>query len=216
MLPGDDDRRGVPLKQTAYDYMKRKIVDGKWAGGRFLSERELQEELGMSKTPIRSALDKLEANGLITLHPKQGAVVAELPLRKIFEIYELRKALETYAARELTGRMDAKFFRDLDANLELQQLAAAREDITEYVRLDRSFHARIVAGLGNEAYDETMERIQDRFIMSLRTTFYRETSRLVSSLEEHRRIRDALAGADAAAAARLVEQHLDYVMQIMA
>lgn len=208
-------RQGKPLKQIAYDYMKGKIVDGEWTGGRFISERELQETLGMSKTPIRSALERLESNGLVALHPNQGAVIAELPLRAVFEIYELRKALETYAAREITGKMDAGFFRELDDILERQRLALGEADIAEYVRQDRSFHARIVAGLDNAEYAEAMTRIQDRFILAVRVTFYKNKERLVSSFAEHRLIRDALQGNDPERAAALLTAHIEHVARVM-
>ena len=79
-MNGEDGggRRAKPLKQIAYEAIKEKIVSGEWESGRFISERELQAELGMSKTPIRSALDRLESTGLVVLHPNRGAVIAEL------------------------------------------------------------------------------------------------------------------------------------------
>lgn len=208
-------QQGKPLKQIAYEYIKDKIVSGEWTGGRFISERELQKELGMSKTPIRSALDRLESTGLVVLHPNQGAVIAELPLGTIFEIYELRKALETYAARQIAGKMDAGFFRELDDILERQREAVGRRDIAEYVRQDRAFHARIVAGLDNAEYTEANARIQDRFILAVRATFYKNMERLYGSFEEHLQIRDALAGDDPEHAAQLLAKHIDHVAQVM-
>jgi len=210
-----DGLRGKPLRQIAYEYMKEKIVSGEWTGGRFISERELQEELGMSKTPIRSALDRLESTGLIVLHPNQGAVVAETTMRTIFEIYELRKALETYAAREIAGKMDAGFFREMDAILERQREAVEREDIAEYVRQDRAFHAHIVAGLGNREYMEAIARIQDRFILAVRATFDKNKERLHGSFAEHLLIREALAADEPDRAAQLLARHIDHVAQVM-
>jgi len=204
-----------PLRQIAYEYIKEKIVSGEWPGGRFISERELQAELGMSKTPIRSALDRLESTGLVVLHPNQGAEIAELAPRTIFEIYELRKALETYAAREIAGKMDARFFRGMDDILERQKRAVDRTDIAEYVRQDRAFHAQIVAGLGNREYLEANERIQDRFILAVRATFYKNEGRLYSSFAEHVQIRRALEGDDPEHAVRLLAKHIDHVAQVL-
>ncbi|PYI54311.1 GntR family transcriptional regulator [Paenibacillus flagellatus] len=203
------------LKEKAFETIKTNIVDGVWEGGTFLSEKALSELLQMSKTPIRSALDRLEMMGLVKLSPNQGVIVQEVSLKKILEIYELRLALETFAARRLTGKLDQRFFDRLDDNLERQARAIEREDIAEYVNWDREFHETIVAALDNEEYTEAMSRLQDKFVMVVRTTFMKNKSRLWSSREEHLRIRDALAGDDAPLAERLVASHIEYVKTIM-
>ena len=206
---------GMTLRESAFRQIKQRIVDGEWEGGTFLSEKSLSELLQMSKTPIRSALDRLEMMGLVRLTPNQGFVVQEISLKKIMDIYELRLALESYAASILTGRMDAAFFDILDANLELQADAVKREDIVSYVQLDRQFHEAIIAGMRNEEYAEVMSLIQDKFLIAVRTTFYKNKQRLWGSMDEHKQIRDALAGEDSAAAAQLVRAHIEYVKQIM-
>ncbi|MBM7568348.1 GntR family transcriptional regulator [Paenibacillus sacheonensis] len=205
----------MTLRETAFQVMKQHIVNGEWPGGMFLSEKYLSELLGMSKTPIRSAFDRLEMMGLVKLSPKQGVFVQELSLKKILEFYELRMSLETYAVRKLTGRMDAEFFRRLDENIELQGEAIRQDDISRYVGLDREFHAMIVGGLDNEEYMEVMSRIQDKFLLVVRMTFVKNKRRLIGSIDEHRQIRDALAGQDAALSARLIEAHIEYVKKIM-
>src|SRR5690242_8654838 len=92
--------REKTLKDIAYDQIKQRIVSGEWTGGTFLTEKFLSDLLQMSKTPIRSALDRLEMNGLVKLSPKQGIIVQEVSLKKVLEIYELRLSLETFAARQ--------------------------------------------------------------------------------------------------------------------
>ncbi|REE56278.1 GntR family transcriptional regulator [Paenibacillus taihuensis] len=211
----DSMQEGKTMRETAFDVMKRNIISGEWPGGMFLSEKFLSELLGMSKTPIRSALDRLEMMGLVKLSPKQGIIVQEVSLKKILEIYELRLSLETYAVRKLTGKMDDAFFRRLDENMALQAEAIERMDITRYVELDGQFHEMIVDGLDNEEYAEVMKRIQDKFMLVVRTTFARNPSRLKGSLEEHWQIRHALAGQDVELSMRLIEQHIEYVKVIM-
>ncbi|MDI4648397.1 GntR family transcriptional regulator [Cohnella hashimotonis] len=206
---------GTTLRDEAFRKIKERIVQGEWGGGTFLSERRLSETLQMSKTPIRSALDRLEMMGLVKLMPNQGFVVQEISLRKIMDIYELRLSLETFAVGRLTGNMDRAFFGRLDENLDKQTEAAEREDIVGYVELDRQFHEAIIAGLANEEYADAMSRIQDKFLMAVRTTFYKNKSRLWGSLEEHREIRDALAGNDPSRSERLIRDHIEFVKQIM-
>ncbi|MFD2330500.1 GntR family transcriptional regulator [Cohnella sp. GCM10020058] len=206
---------GTTLRDEAFRQIKERIVQGEWGGGTFLSERRLSETLQMSKTPIRSALDRLEMMGLVRLMPNQGFVVQEISLRKIMDIYELRLSLETFAVGRLTGNMDRAFFGRLDENLDKQAEAAEREDIVGYVELDRQFHEAIIAGLANEEYADAMSRIQDKFLMAVRTTFYKNKSRLWGSLAEHRKIRDALAGDDPSLTERLIRDHIEFVKQIM-
>jgi len=203
------------LKEKAFETIKANIVSGVWEGGTFLSEKALSELLQMSKTPIRSALDRLEMMGLVKLSPNQGVIVQEVSLKKILDIYQLRLALETFAVRQLTGKLDRRFFDRLDGNLERQARAVEREDIVEYVNLDREFHETIVAALDNEEYTEAMSRLQDKFVMTVRTTFVKNKARLLGSREEHVRIRDALAGDDPLLAERLVTSHIEYVKTIM-
>jgi len=206
---------GPTMRETAFQKIKQGIVNGEWEGGTFLSEKMLGEQLRMSKTPIRSALDRLEMMGLVKLVPNQGFVVQEISLKKIMDIYELRLSLETYAANQLTGKMDREFFERLDANLIEQKRAVEKEDIVSYVELDRRFHEAIISGMDNEEYAEAMSRIQDKFSMAVRTTFYKNKKRLWGSLEEHRQIREALAGGDPSATVELVKKHIKFVEQIM-
>ncbi|MBP1988433.1 GntR family transcriptional regulator [Paenibacillus eucommiae] len=203
------------LKETAYEVIKERIVNGEWSGGTFLSEKALSELLEMSKTPIRSALDRLEMMGLVKLSPKQGVIVQEISLKKILEIYELRLALETFAVRQLTGKLDALFFSRLDANLEAQAAAVQAEDVIKYVHLDRQFHEMIVDSLDNSEFAEAMSRIQDKFIIAVRTTFIKNKKRLWGSLEEHRSIRDALAGNDPLVTEQLIAKHIEFVKMIL-
>ncbi|BBI32954.1 GntR family transcriptional regulator [Cohnella abietis] len=206
---------GTTLRETAYQKIKSSIVNGEWEGGTFLSEKQLSERLQMSKTPIRSALDRLEMMGLVKLVPNQGFVVQELSLKKIMDIYELRLSLETFAANHLTGKMDRLFFDKLDANLALQADAVESEDIVKYVELDRQFHECIISGMANEEYADAMSRIHDKFLIAVRTTFYKNKKRLSSSLNEHKQIRHALEGNDPAATVALVKKHIEFVEQIM-
>ncbi len=95
---------GMTLREAAFRRIKEGIVQGEWEGGTFLAEKRLCELLGMSKTPIRSALDRLEEAGLVKLVANQGFVVQEISPKKIMEIYQLRLSLETFAAEQLTGK----------------------------------------------------------------------------------------------------------------
>src|SRR4051794_4236895 len=81
------------LKDEAYEKIKGRLLEGDYAPGSFLSERQLAENLGMSKTPVKAALERLESEGFIAVSPQQGIVVRELSVREIADQYEIRAAL---------------------------------------------------------------------------------------------------------------------------
>src|SRR5690606_20887838 len=123
--------------------------------------------------------------------------------------------LETYAVKQLTGKMDSAFYQKLDDNLALQEAAVQQKEIVQFVQLDRHFHETIISGLDNEEYTEVMSRLHDKFLLAVQTTFFKNSNRLWGSLEEHKKIRDALAGQDCEVAERLMINHIQFVKKIM-
>ena len=93
--PDPASARGL-LKERAYDEIKRMVLTGELNPGTFLAERQLAARLGMSKTPVRSALERLESEGFIRISPQQGAIIRDLSLDEITDQYEIRTALETF------------------------------------------------------------------------------------------------------------------------
>src|SRR5437899_8390145 len=93
------------LKDRAYDRIKVRLLNDDYPPGSFLSERQLAENLGMSKTPVKAALERLESEGFISVSPQQGIVVRELSVHEIADQYEIRAALESYTVRALAGRL---------------------------------------------------------------------------------------------------------------
>ena len=93
------------LKSQAYDRLKTSIVTGAYPPGSFLSERRLVEELGMSKTPIRAALERLEGEDYVRISPRQGIVVREPSVREIADQFEIRLALERHVLKSLAGKL---------------------------------------------------------------------------------------------------------------
>ncbi len=96
--------RGL-LKERAYVEIKRGILSGKLAAGSFLAERQLAAQLGMSKTPVRSALERLESEGLLSISPQQGAIIRDLAVTEVADQYEIRMAIESFVVRALAGKL---------------------------------------------------------------------------------------------------------------
>src|SRR5262245_64625446 len=108
------------LKDRAYEGIKQRLLNSDYPPGSFLSERQLAESLGMSKTPVKAALERLESEGFITVSPQQGIVVRELSVGEIADQYEIRAALESYTLRTLAGRLTVDQVAQVRANLKAQ------------------------------------------------------------------------------------------------
>src|SRR5688500_18533113 len=132
---------GALLKERAYAALRERILSEAFPSGSLLSERQLVAELGgMSKTPIRAALQRLEADGLVLVSPQQGILVREISLREIVEIFVLRLALEAFVAERLAGRLAPLQRAALDAILASAAACVQAGDEVGYARLDAAFH----------------------------------------------------------------------------
>ena len=105
------------FKNKAYDELRSRFDNLQYPPGTFLSERQLADELGMSKTPVKAALERLEIEGFITVSPQSGILVRDLTLDELTEMYEIRLALEGFALRSMAGRLTKEQLERLEANL---------------------------------------------------------------------------------------------------
>src|SRR5919206_2976642 len=95
--------RGRSAAERAYDYVKVRLLDGRFAGGTLLSENELAQRLGLSRTPVRQAFVQLEAEGLLELYPKRGALVVPISASEIEDVFEARLLVEEHCTRRAAG-----------------------------------------------------------------------------------------------------------------
>src|SRR6516162_6667987 len=112
------------LATRAYEDLKALFQDGTYAPGDFLTEGELARRLKMSKTPVRTALTRLEMDGFVTVSPQQGIGVRESSIHEILDIFDIRMALETFVVRRLAGTITPPQVERLRANLAAQSKAA--------------------------------------------------------------------------------------------
>src|SRR6187549_1855387 len=138
------------LADRAYDALKTSLQTGKYPPGSFLSERQLAAGLGMSKTPLKSALIRLEQEGFVKISPQQGIVVREPSVQEIVELFDLREAIETFAVQRVAGRLTSDQAAGLRENLRKQAAAVRERRVGDATRLDTEFHAQICGFLGNQ------------------------------------------------------------------
>jgi DNA-binding GntR family transcriptional regulator len=209
--PGaDDTANGGLLKERAYAEIKRHILAGDFAPGTFLSERQLAIRLGMSKTPVRAALERLEQEDFIAVSPQQGIIVRDLSVHEIADQYEIRAALETYVLRTVAGRLTPAQVSRVRANLKAQEANCRGCDVEHGVVLDAEFHTLFCEFLGNQEILRVLGQLRAKIHRVIAQVYKVNPSRAATSFEEHRAIADAVIAGDAAAAARRLEEHLEY------
>jgi DNA-binding GntR family transcriptional regulator len=197
------------MKEKAYTEIKRSILSGALPPGSFVAERQLAVGLGMSKTPIRAALERLEFEGFITISPQQGIIIRDLTLHEIADHYEIRLVLEAYVARTVAGKVTAEQRERLRANLKAQAAIRDGSDVPRAAALDAEFHALFCEVLGNQEILRVMRQLREKIHRVITKVFQIHAGRIASSYEEHQAIAAAVLRGEAALAAQLIEEHLN-------
>jgi DNA-binding GntR family transcriptional regulator len=203
--------RPPAAKDRAYAYVKERILDGGYPGGELLSEGEVAEALEVSRTPVREAFLLLEAEGLMRLYPKRGALVVPVSPGEVRDLMDTRLLVERDAARRVArdaNRRD-RVATELQHLLDLQQEALDADDAPAFVRTDRDFHHAIVAAGGNGILTRLSDSLRDRQRRMVATTVARDPALMRRFLDEHRAICEAIGAGDPRAAGRLVEAHIE-------
>ena len=154
----------VAAKDRAHEYVKRQVLTGAFPGGELISEGEVAGALGMSRTPVREAFLRLEAEGLLRLYPQRGALVVPVSSEEARAVIEARLVLEQFAARKVIGRgaaVRASVFERLSAELQRQRDAADNADWEEFSDADRAFHDGFLLVEADPHTGDHMRRVAD-------------------------------------------------------
>lgn len=200
----------LTLREQAYQKIKQLILTGDLKPGDFLTERELVERLEMSRTPIRSAFDRLESEGLINNYPNKGPVVAEISIKKAIDIYDVRIAIESHvvmklASSSLTNQQISWF----EENLDKQELEIHSVDYLAFSELDSAFHNQLVNVYGNEEFIRIFEQIQDRLRILALKVFKTDPSELSAYFTDHTAIIHAILNRQPNKAVERMINHLE-------
>ena len=198
------------LKDDAYERIKQLIQTQAFKPGTFVSERELAARMSMSKTPVRSALERLQTEGFVQISPQQGAVVRESSLHEIVDMIDFRIALEPYVLRRLVGRLSPQQLQRLRENLKQQEWVVEAHDVRRCTQLDAEYHLMFCEFVGNQEIVRVMRGLRDRLFRTVLRIFTQDVARVRNSYREHVAIADALEVGDADEAAALLVTHLEY------
>ncbi|GGO42238.1 GntR family transcriptional regulator [Streptomyces daqingensis] len=203
--------RALPTSQRAYDYAKERILEGILAGGELISEGTVADALGVSRTPVREAFLRLEAEGLLRLYPKRGAVVVPVSAKEVESVLETRELIESFAAEKVAA-MGAEALGELVGELrdqlrEQRKLRGAGEG-KAFVAADQLFHQMIVAASDNPILLDLYAGLRDRQQrMGLYAVFH-DDDRLRATNHQHVELVDLLERGDVAGYRTALRGHL--------
>jgi DNA-binding GntR family transcriptional regulator len=198
---------------SLYDMLRQRILEGRHAPGERLVEQRLAGEFGVSRTPVRETLARLQAEGLVEIYPNRGAVVRAFTPQHLRDTYGLRAVLEGHGAHQAALRIGAAELEALERECEALETAAdrafpARRDEVEFlVRHNRVYHQTIIAASGNQRLMDLVQQVSDVPLHYRSFYWYTPEERRLSNFF-HRRIVGALRDRDAERAGALMREHV--------
>ncbi len=213
--------KGGSAADRVYAYAKAGVLARRYAPHDLLTEGELAAAVGVSRTPVREALLRLQADGLVRLLPKRGALVLPVTAAEVTDVLETRRLIETFAVRKAVHSATPELIAALSRHLERMRLAMKDHDAPAYVEADRDFHAEIVAATGNEiiitVYRSMRERQLRMGVVNLlgAGSSAANPSRMRAMIADHEAILHALTARTVRAAESAVAAHLDHAERLL-
>lgn len=206
------DKGTETLTERAYHQLEEMIVTLRLIPGQVLSEAQLAEELGIGRTPVREALQRLASQGLVNVLPRRGVLVSEINPSRQLLLLELRREVERLCARKAALRALPEERAAFAALADELARTADESDHAAFMRLDLEFNQALLAASRNEFAERAMRRIQG---LSRRFWFqhYREALDLERCARLHEHVARAIAAGDADKAGTALDALIDYIVE---
>ena len=199
-----------PLREIVYEELKRQIMVGEIQPGTRMMEVELADEMGVSRTPVREAIRKMEKEGLVTIEPRRGAYASDISVQEMLDVLEVRQDLEGMAAAIAAKKIQPDQKNQLRELGERYKKAIESGDIAEIIDLDEEFHKSIVGISDNKTLIQMVSKLQE-LALRFRYLYYEDFSRFRNQPAEHHLITEAIISGDSDSARRLAEEHLSHL-----
>ena len=200
------------LESKVYEALEDAILGGELKAGEPLTELSLSEKLGVSRTPIRAALHRLDEEGLVELSPNKGAVVVGVNGDDLVDIYRIRMRLEGLASAMAAEKMTDEDKKALADTVELSEFYIRKNDAEHIKELDTAFHSEIYKKSGSRMLCKILSDLH-RSIKAYRKLSLSASGRLCESVKEHREILEAILRSDAKEAELLTYKHVENAMK---
>ena len=203
-----------PLREIVFEEIREMILKGEFNPGTRLMEIELAEELGVSRTPVREAIRKLEREGLVSIEARKGAYVAAISLKDTIDILEVRSTLEGLTAALAAQRMTAEEKEKLHkVELEFDE-AVKLNDIKLMIECDTKFHNTIFEASGNDRLMHMVKDLQE-LVLRFRYIYYKDFKRAEEMPLEHKNIYDAIMKGDSEKAREYAYNHIAMLINMV-
>lgn len=203
-----------PLREVVSETLRQAIQDGVLQPGERLMEIPLAEELGVSRTPIREAIRKLELEGFVVMIPRRGTYVANISLKDITQVFEIRSALEELAAGLAAERITEEEIEELERMLVEISDHMESKDMERIVEADIKFHEVLYKASRNDRLAEIVNNLREQ-IIRFRSVSMNQPGRLAKTWEEHRQLVEAIGAHNALQARKLARIHMEHSEQAL-
>lgn len=200
------------LSSSVYEYIKNKIINGDFPPGSMLMERSIAEECGVSRTPVREALKRLSQEGWIDWEERRRAVVSEITVPKIMELFTLREMIEPFAVKKIIADGKPQPLAGQLAGV-YQEMCAAKDSPVDFMKYDMLFHTTIVDYLGLSVLSTLWQKVSEDMTRLVAHSIYPRRSP-DAILQEHKDIIDALWNSDSERALKCINGHFSVIVDL--
>lgn len=201
------EHKTISLADQVFDHLENDILSGKYQRGEILTETKLSTELGVSRTPIREALRRLEQEHIIEESGK-GSVVIGITEKDLEDIFMIRKSLECQVAALAAKNRTEEQLKQLREALEFQEFYLNKKDPDQIKLMDSRFHETLYKLSGSTAFYDTLVPLHKK-IQKYRRASVTNSSRAEASVAEHRKIYEAIEAKNTALAAKYASEHVE-------
>ncbi len=198
----------LPLRDVVFNTLRQAILTGELKPGERLMEIHLANKLGVSRTPIREAIRKLELEGLVTMIPRRGAEVAQITEKSMSDVLEVRRAVDALCVELACERISEEELEALKAACDSFEEAVKSGDVKKIAQADVALHDIIVRATGNQRLVQLVNTLSEQ-MYRYRFEYIKDVSQHESLVEEHRIIYESILKKDKETASEAAKLHID-------
>lgn len=197
-----------PLREIVFETLREAIINATLKPGERLMEIQLAEEMGVSRTPVREAIRKLELEGFVVMVPRKGAYVAGISMKDIADVFEIRAAMEGLAAGLAAERITEEELEQLERILVKVGECVNNSDLEKLIEVDTEFHDTLFKASRNERLVQIVSNLREQ-IQRFRTASLATPGRMQFALQEHKNIVEAVSDRNVELAQSLAREHIE-------
>ena len=198
----------LPLRDVVFNTLRQAILTGELKPGERLMEVHLANRLGVSRTPIREAIRKLELEGLVTMIPRRGAEVAQITEKSMSDVLEVRRAMDALCVELACERISDEELKSLKTACDHFEKAVRSKDAKKIAQADVALHDIIVKATGNSRLIQLINNLSEQ-MYRYRYEYIKDSSQHVRLIEEHRIIYESIVRKDKETASKAAKEHID-------